>query len=370
MERRWLYKAAIVESSSLKIEEQEEKLRDALQNSTSERNEASLTNYSYVDNLPRVDERPISVEELLDADEVFCTGTAVVISPVGSITYLGKRVSYRDCGCGVGVVSQQLYSNLTNLQMGLVEDKMGWTFDGGNFRPPSINVKDCPASGITSSDLTRKEQQPRRVSSLKQEMKKGNGNFMVSDNMNQNTYWPELCTVPVSLPYPNQDSNFNNHAAIKKLLIKLGGIFSDDHEQPENIDGPNLQCPLDKSSTQQQIYENSTNMMISSLASMNSLNNTCSQFPNTQYDIDRTGMHMLQGINSFPVKLGEMVYRNPQRIDGLECFYGVDMVNGSTGTNSAESTSWGDISSLVYPPMVSNYEGLLALDESRYIGLQ
>ncbi|KAL5700579.1 branched-chain-amino-acid transaminase [Ranunculus cassubicifolius] len=38
-----------------------------------------------------VEERPIPVEELLDADEVFCTGTAVVVSPVGSITYLDKR---------------------------------------------------------------------------------------------------------------------------------------------------------------------------------------------------------------------------------------------------------------------------------------
>lgn len=33
----------------------------------------------------------VTVEELLDADEVFCTGTAVVVSPVGSITYLGKK---------------------------------------------------------------------------------------------------------------------------------------------------------------------------------------------------------------------------------------------------------------------------------------
>jgi len=39
----------------------------------------------------QVEECLVSVEELLDADEVFCTGTAVVISPVGSITYLGKR---------------------------------------------------------------------------------------------------------------------------------------------------------------------------------------------------------------------------------------------------------------------------------------
>ena len=39
----------------------------------------------------QVEERLVTVDELLDADEVFCTGTAVVVSPVGSITYLGKR---------------------------------------------------------------------------------------------------------------------------------------------------------------------------------------------------------------------------------------------------------------------------------------
>lgn len=72
----------------------------------------------------QVEERLVAVDELLEADEVFCTGTAVVISPVGSVTYLGKRISYGD---GVGVVSQQLYSVLTRLQMGLIEDKMNWT---------------------------------------------------------------------------------------------------------------------------------------------------------------------------------------------------------------------------------------------------
>ncbi|XP_078163478.1 branched-chain-amino-acid aminotransferase 5, chloroplastic-like isoform X2 [Carex rostrata] len=73
----------------------------------------------------QVEERAVSVEDLLDADEVFCTGTAVVVSPVGSITYLGKRVEYGNSG--VGAVSQQLYSALTSLQMGLAEDHFGWT---------------------------------------------------------------------------------------------------------------------------------------------------------------------------------------------------------------------------------------------------
>ncbi|KAK6237827.1 hypothetical protein QUC31_003296 [Theobroma cacao] len=75
----------------------------------------------------RVEERLVPVEELLDADEVFCTGTAVVVSPVGSITYKGERVSYG--ADGFGAVSQQLYSVLTRLQMGLIEDKMDWTVE-------------------------------------------------------------------------------------------------------------------------------------------------------------------------------------------------------------------------------------------------
>ncbi|XP_054825589.1 branched-chain amino acid aminotransferase 2, chloroplastic-like isoform X2 [Prosopis cineraria] len=75
----------------------------------------------------QVEERSVSVDELLDADEVFCTGTAVVVSPVGSITYLGKRVSYGDNG--IGEVSQQLYTVLTRLQMGLIEDNMDWTVE-------------------------------------------------------------------------------------------------------------------------------------------------------------------------------------------------------------------------------------------------
>lgn len=38
----------------------------------------------------QVAERPIPIEELLDADEVFCTGTAVGVAPVGSIAFKGN----------------------------------------------------------------------------------------------------------------------------------------------------------------------------------------------------------------------------------------------------------------------------------------
>uniref|UniRef100_A0A0E0HI22 Branched-chain-amino-acid aminotransferase n=1 Tax=Oryza nivara TaxID=4536 RepID=A0A0E0HI22_ORYNI len=62
----------------------------------------------------QVEERLVSVDELLEADEVFCTGTAVVV-----VEYAGNK--------GVGVVSQQLYTSLTSLQMGQAEDWLGWT---------------------------------------------------------------------------------------------------------------------------------------------------------------------------------------------------------------------------------------------------
>ena len=38
----------------------------------------------------KAEESEISVTDLLNADEVFCVGTAVVITPVGSITYKTK----------------------------------------------------------------------------------------------------------------------------------------------------------------------------------------------------------------------------------------------------------------------------------------
>ncbi|GLT66586.1 hypothetical protein SLA2020_389430 [Shorea laevis] len=74
----------------------------------------------------QVEERVIPVEDLMDADEVFCTGTAVVVNSVGSITYQGKRVEYKT---GVQSVSQKLYATLTGIQTGRIDDKMGWTVE-------------------------------------------------------------------------------------------------------------------------------------------------------------------------------------------------------------------------------------------------
>ena len=38
----------------------------------------------------KVQETDVTIEELLDADEIFCTGTAVVVTSVGNVSFQGK----------------------------------------------------------------------------------------------------------------------------------------------------------------------------------------------------------------------------------------------------------------------------------------
>lgn len=78
-----------------------------------------------------VTERPITIDELLAAaadgtlEEVWGTGTAAVVSPVGEITYGGK--SYVVNGGGIGPLTQRLYDELTGIQWGKTDDPFGWS---------------------------------------------------------------------------------------------------------------------------------------------------------------------------------------------------------------------------------------------------
>ena len=66
----------------------------------------------------------ISVESLLSADEVFATGTAAVVTPIGKIKD-GKKEYVVGSG-QAGPVTQKLYDLLTGIQYGDIEDKFGW----------------------------------------------------------------------------------------------------------------------------------------------------------------------------------------------------------------------------------------------------
>ncbi len=75
-------------------------------------------------------ERRISIDEIYDAHaqgrlkEVFGSGTAAVISPVGKIKYSGKEITIGDGN--VGPFAARLFKELADIQYGKVEDPFGW----------------------------------------------------------------------------------------------------------------------------------------------------------------------------------------------------------------------------------------------------
>lgn len=84
-----------------------------------------------------VEERAIPIQEILEGiekgtvTECFGSGTAAVISPVGSLHY--KGVDYELNGGKVGEVTANLYHHLVDIQYGRVRDPYGWVNEIGRF---------------------------------------------------------------------------------------------------------------------------------------------------------------------------------------------------------------------------------------------
>ncbi|MBQ8379084.1 MAG: branched-chain amino acid aminotransferase [Oscillospiraceae bacterium] len=78
----------------------------------------------------KVSERRITIEEIAKAydegkvQEVFGTGTAAVISPVGHLKWGDKIMTINDNK--IGEISQMLYDTMTGIQYGKLEDTFGW----------------------------------------------------------------------------------------------------------------------------------------------------------------------------------------------------------------------------------------------------
>jgi len=78
----------------------------------------------------KVSEKRISIQEVADAydagklDEVFGTGTAAVISPVGTLKWGDKVMTINNNQ--IGPISQKLYDTMTGIQYGRLEDKFNW----------------------------------------------------------------------------------------------------------------------------------------------------------------------------------------------------------------------------------------------------
>lgn len=79
-----------------------------------------------------VSERAIAVDEVIAAiksgamKEIFGTGTAAVVSPVGEIFFKNEAFQVQDGG--VGEWSQRLYDEIVGIQYGEKDDKFGWVY--------------------------------------------------------------------------------------------------------------------------------------------------------------------------------------------------------------------------------------------------
>ena len=78
-------------------------------------------------------ERQISIDEIVEAagkgtlKEVFGTGTAAVISPVGELVYKGQRIVVNQGT--IGELTHRLYDAIVGIQYGTAPDTHGWTVE-------------------------------------------------------------------------------------------------------------------------------------------------------------------------------------------------------------------------------------------------
>jgi branched-chain amino acid aminotransferase len=81
----------------------------------------------------KVSERQLAIDEVVAAhkagtlEEVFGTGTAAVISPVGELAYKGHRMVIG--GGTIGPTTQKLYDAIVGIQYGTAPDPLGWTVE-------------------------------------------------------------------------------------------------------------------------------------------------------------------------------------------------------------------------------------------------
>lgn len=81
----------------------------------------------------KVEERPLAIDEVYERmqqgelKEVFGSGTAAVVSPVGELYYKGQEFVVNDGK--IGDLTQTLYDTITNIQYGRTKDTFGWTIE-------------------------------------------------------------------------------------------------------------------------------------------------------------------------------------------------------------------------------------------------
>lgn len=81
----------------------------------------------------KISERRLSIDEIAEAykagkfKEMFASGTAAVISPVGELRYKDTVMNINDGK--IGPVAQDMYDTIYGIQTGRISDEMGWTVE-------------------------------------------------------------------------------------------------------------------------------------------------------------------------------------------------------------------------------------------------
>ncbi|XP_028806975.1 transcription factor RAX3-like [Neltuma alba] len=196
----------------------------------------------------------------------------------------------------------------------------------------------------------RKDQQSRSKSKLEANRITSPNSLLVPENSTNTIfpqpYWP-LMPVITPLQYSNQDPCFNDQDSIKKLLMKLGGRFSDedDHDYHPTLDALNINPNLfpDGTPCAQPVCEEQSDMASSSSCMIN--NGTIVNNNQMELAQETGGLDEIVCSNS--------TYAYPQRLEGLELLFGDDMMVNDKIAPPA------DTNSLIYQSFVSsNYQDM------------
>ena len=71
-------------------------------------------------------EGDLLLQDIFKADEAFCAGTAVVITPIGQITHKGN--SYQIGDGNMGEAATELRKTLVGIQREEMDDPYGWIY--------------------------------------------------------------------------------------------------------------------------------------------------------------------------------------------------------------------------------------------------
>ncbi|XP_010941964.2 uncharacterized protein [Elaeis guineensis] len=197
------------------------------------------------------------------------------------------------------------------------------------------------------------QQQARRGGGPKQEDRSDeSGNPAVAgEGGSRSTYWPEPAMPVYSTGQPDHHLNNNHASTTDRLLMMLGGRSSNDsnasHQSPFIPQYSSVPLP--------QIYNNSASLINPSV-------NTTSF------------KEAMQVPHRFAAEVDEMLHCNPVKLESLDCFYGAGGISDEhQGTTTSESMNiWSEVSPLIYPNVVTSYQGMqqCLFEEPVHLGMQ